>query len=134
MSCSYQMEEETFTEVSCVNNLHTGEVGFCSCTFWRFVRLFSLERIRNCNILWSVRVFFTFLEKKIASKYSLQEVYISLEKQQFRLLVTFSLIFVADTKIIFGYSFAAPLRFGTNLKWKWWKIIMICNWNVTFYC
>ena len=38
------------------------------------------------------------------------QVYICLEKQQFSLLVTFSLIFVADTKIIFGYIFEAHLK------------------------
>ena len=34
----------------------------------------------------------------------------SVEKHQFRLLVTFSLIFVADTKMIFGYNFVAPFN------------------------
>ena len=34
---------------------------------------------------------------------------ICLEKQQFRLLVTFSLIFVPDTKMIFSYNFVAPI-------------------------
>ena len=37
-------------------------------------------------------------------------MYICLEKQQFRLLVRFSLIFAADTKIMFGYNFVAPLK------------------------
>ena len=25
------------------------------------------------------------------------------------------------------------IMFGINLKWKWWKIITTCIWNVTFY-
>ena len=38
----------------------------------------------------------------------------SVEKHQFRLLVTFSLIFVADTKMIFGYNFVAPFNILYN--------------------
>ena len=67
--------------------------------------------------------FFTFLEKRRQHKYCLCEVnlvssckyliwwakgYICLEKQQFKTLVASSPIFVADTKIIFGYNFVAP--------------------------
>ena len=36
-----------------------------------------------------------------------REIY--LEKQQFKMLVVFSAIFMADTKIIFRYDFVAPL-------------------------
>ena len=32
------------------------------------------------------------------------------EKQQFKVFVVFSPIFVADTKIIFGYNLVAPLK------------------------
>ena len=71
VSCSYHMEEKTFIETSCINYINTGEKGFCSCNFWKFVRPFFLERV--CIKLWSVRIFLTFLEKKRASKYSLQE-------------------------------------------------------------
>ena len=38
----------------------------------------------------------------------------SVEKHQFRLLVTFSLIFVADTKMIFGYNFVSPVNILYN--------------------
>ena len=54
-------------------------------------------------------------------------MYISLEKQLFRLLVTFSLIFVADTKIIFGYDFVAPLRYNSGTKSK--KSDFIANYS-----
>ena len=33
-----------------------------------------------------------------------------LKKQQFKILVVFPHIFVADTKITYSYSFVAPLR------------------------
>ena len=36
-------------------------------------------------------------------------MYICLGKYHFKLLVTFSPIFVAETKITFGYDFVAPL-------------------------
>ena len=36
-------------------------------------------------------------------------MYIYFEKGQFKMLVTFSAIFVEDTKMILGYNFGAPL-------------------------
>ena len=50
---------------------------------------------------------------------------ISLEKQQFRLLVTLSLIFVADTKIIFGYNLVAPFRNFLDLQCSNYEKIFI---------
>ena len=38
-------------------------------------------------------------------------MYIYFEKEQFKILVAFLVIFVADTKIIFGYNFGSPLNF-----------------------
>ena len=38
-------------------------------------------------------------------------MYIYHEKWQFKRLVVFSFIFVADTKIIFGYNFVVPLTY-----------------------
>ena len=38
------------------------------------------------------------------------------EKQQFKMLLVFSPIFVADTKIIYRYDFVASLRFSDTLK------------------
>ena len=39
------------------------------------------------------------------------------EKHQFKMLVVLSPIFVADTKIIFGYNFVAPLIYFDLKKW-----------------
>ena len=41
----------------------------------------------------------------------------NLQKEQFKMLVVFSPIFVADTKIIFRYDFVAPLT----------KMVVICT-------
>ena len=40
------------------------------------------------------------------------KVYINCEKQQYKMLVALSPIFVADTKIIFLYNIVDPLRFS----------------------
>ena len=39
-----------------------------------------------------------------------------LNKKQFRILVAFPCIFVGDTKIIYGYNFAAPLTCFNNFS------------------
>ena len=85
--------------------------------------LFRQSEKKTSGSLWSVRVFFTFLEKRRLNKYCLWEAnlvfYMNIFalirlsakfiKQQFKILVVLSPTFVADTKIIFAYNFIAPL-------------------------
>ena len=80
---------------------------------------------KTCGIPWSVWVFFAFLEVRRLNKYCLWEanlvfyrnilvwcdkVKICCEKKNIKMLVVLSPIFVADTKIMFGCNFVAPLR------------------------
>ena len=44
---SYQMEQKTFIEISCIYNIHAGEKNFCSCCFWRFVSRLDSDRWKN---------------------------------------------------------------------------------------
>ena len=72
--------------------------------------LFRQSEKTFVHLLWSVRFFFTFLNKImfVRGKFSFLYVYIwfdvqiSREKQRFKLLIVFSPIFVADKKNIFG--------------------------------
>ena len=86
---------------------------------------------KTWEVLWSVRVFFAFKEKRRPDKYYLWEenlisymnVFSLYSKCEFnfrnsslKTLVVFSAIFVADTKIIFRYDFVASLMFCTNFS------------------
>ena len=62
MSSSYHIEQKTFIEESCTNNVETGEKSFCSCHFLRFVGIFFRQNEKISGILRSARVFFAFLE------------------------------------------------------------------------
>ena len=68
-----------------------------------------LEEIRHKCCLCKVNLVFCIQIFSLMSK-----GYSCLDKQQFKMLVTFSRIFVGDTKITFGYNVAAPL---TNLRY-----------------
>ena len=46
-SSSYHMEQKTFIEASCINNIHTGEKNFCTCWFWRFMNRLDLDRLKD---------------------------------------------------------------------------------------
>ena len=62
---------------------------------------------KTSGILWSVWVFYTYLEVMVIVWCDKVQIY--REKQRFKMLVVLSPIFVADTKIIFGYDFVARL-------------------------
>ena len=47
VSSSYHTSEKTFIEASCINKIHTAEIGFCNCYFWRFVSPFFSERVKK---------------------------------------------------------------------------------------
>ena len=75
MTSSYEMEQKTFIEASCVYHINTGGKVLCSCYFWRFVSFFfcySVKKIRSA--LLPVPVSFVFLKKRRPNKYSLWEV------------------------------------------------------------
>ena len=64
MSSSYLMEQKTFAEASCINDTHTRKTILAA--------VFS-DRVKKCSILWSVWVFFAFLEKTRSNRYCLWE-------------------------------------------------------------
>ena len=74
-SSTYHMGWKTFIEASCIYNIQTEENIFCSCFFWRFGIRFDLDRVKKSwSVLWSVRVFFAFIEKRLPNKYYVSEV------------------------------------------------------------
>ena len=116
------MELKTFIKASCMNNIHTEETP---------KQLLNLEcesfllkqNKKTCIILRSVWVFFGFPENRRPNRYYLWEVnlfsYIQIVSLMClsvnlswniadKMLVVFLRIFVADTKMIFGYNFLAP--------------------------
>ena len=54
-SSSYHMDQKTFTEASCIYNIHAGENFFCSCCFWRFVSRLDSDRLKNlkCTLVYT---------------------------------------------------------------------------------
>ena len=72
MSSSYHMEGKTLKQAVSVTCTLEKKV-FAAGTFEGLWVLSFQREWKNCGILWSVGVFFTFLEKKRASKYSLKE-------------------------------------------------------------
>ena len=53
MTSSYEMEQKTFIEASCVYHINTGGKVLCSCYFWRFVSFFfcySVKKNPQCTI------------------------------------------------------------------------------------
>ena len=120
---SSHMEYKTVIEASCINNIHAGEKVFSSCYFWRFVSSFFSGIVKKLVYIWSAWVFFTYLEKRVANRYYLWEVYlvwcakvwVYSEKQLSKKLAVFSSIFVADTKIFSEYNFVAPLKKSSTL-------------------
>ena len=52
MFSNHNMEEETFIEASCTNNMQTREKAFAAAYFQRFLRSFFLDRLKKL-ILWS---------------------------------------------------------------------------------
>ena len=68
---------------------------------------------KTFGILWSVWVFFAFLGIKGLNKYCL--------------LVVFSSISVANTKIIFVYNFVAPLKWHNTIVKKSYLNVTACN-------
>ena len=67
------MEWKTFIEASSIYNIHIEEKIFCSCYFWKFAIRFGQSK-RTWSVLWSVWVFFAFIEKRRRNKYCLWEV------------------------------------------------------------
>ena len=126
MSFSYHIVWKTFTEASCTNNIHTGEKTFCSATF-KGLWVISCKKTRG--ILRSVWVYFAFLEvrrqKILLERGKFSFLYVDVwfdvmkckcivKNNSFEMLVVFSPVFVADTKITFIYNFVAPLRFSLS--------------------
>ena len=72
-SSTHHMGWKTFIEGSYIYNIHTGEV-FCSWFFGRFVSRFDSDGNKIWSELWSVRVFFAFIEKRQPNKYYIWEV------------------------------------------------------------
>ena len=58
MSSSCHMEQKTFIEASCNNNIHTEEKVFCSSYVWRFESRFFLDRVKKLVVYL---VYMTFL-------------------------------------------------------------------------
>ena len=115
MSSSDHIEYKVFIEVSCANTIHTGEKGFCSCHFERLVgRSFSENERKRVLYLVCSSLFCISRGKKtkktllVRDIFSLLRAYIwfdvtkckfIVKNSSFKMLVVFSLIFVADTKI-----------------------------------
>ena len=52
LSSSYQIEQKTFIEACCNNNIHTGEKIFCGCDiFESFWSVLSRQSKNTCSIL-----------------------------------------------------------------------------------
>ena len=67
-SSSYNMEQKTFIEASCIYNIHTGKKFFCSCYFWRFS--FRFTQIKKLEVYFGLyQSSFTFIEKRKPNKY-----------------------------------------------------------------
>ena len=74
-SASYQVEQKTFIEASCIYSIHTGEKHFCSCYFWRFVSRLDSDRLKKCEVYFGLyESSLTFIEAKRPIKYCLCEV------------------------------------------------------------
>ena len=62
MSSGYHMEQKTFIEASCISIIHTGEKFLRNYCIWRFVSRFCPDSKKTSRILWSVWLFFAFLD------------------------------------------------------------------------
>ena len=61
MSFSYDLEQETFIEVSCTNKVHIGQKGFCNSHLLKVYRsLIFRQSKKTSGIFWSARVFLCF--------------------------------------------------------------------------
>ena len=74
MSSSCHMEQKTFIEASCNNNIHTGEKFFYSSYVWRFGSRFFLDRVKKLVVYLVYMTFFRFPEKIRPIEYWLWEV------------------------------------------------------------
>ena len=86
MSFSYHIEWKTFIEASCTNNIYTGEKTFCSCVFLLCGSFPFRQSKKTRGIIWSVWVFFSFLEIKRRNKYCLWEANLIFYMQIFGLM------------------------------------------------
>ena len=129
------LEKITSSVITWNKNIHRSKLHL-ELTHWRRIflqllllkvcELFRLRDTKKLEVYFGLyESSFTFIEKRRPSKYCSCEVnltsYIQLyslmfqdvnltRKQQFKMLVAFSPIFVGDTKIIFRYDFVAPLK------------------------
>ena len=118
---------KTFIEASCTNNIHIGEYHLWSYHFYRFMGHFFSDKAEKRDLDFDLfESFFAFLEVRRLEKCCLWEVYLVfymqmfhliwqsvnlLWKQQFKMLVAFSPIFVADKKVTFrGIGCKLPPR------------------------
>ena len=111
------MKSNVFQLSQVIKNIHRSKF-YQRHTHWRKGFLESLlskacgsflfrQSEKTSGILWSVWVFYTYLEVMVIVWCDKVQIY--REKQRFKMLVVLSPIFVADTKIIFGYDFVARL-------------------------
>ena len=111
------MKSNVFQLSQVIKNIHRSKF-YLWHTHWRKGFLESLlsktcgsflfrQSEKTSGILWSVWVFYTYLEVMVIVWCDKVQIY--REKQRFKMLVVLSPIFVADTKIIFGYDFVARL-------------------------
>ena len=71
MPSSNHMKEETFMEASFINDIHTWDRLFLQLLLLKACETFLFRQCRKvCSILWSVSVFFAFLEKRRSNKCS----------------------------------------------------------------
>ena len=54
VSSSYHIEEKTFIKECCTINIHSREIAFCSCNFWRFSSRFFSNRVKKLKINFSL--------------------------------------------------------------------------------
>ena len=48
-------------KASCTNNIHFGEMGFCSCYFQRFVGHFLSDKVRKCMVYFGLLESFFYI-------------------------------------------------------------------------
>ena len=87
---------------NCTNNIHTGEKGVTAATF----------KGRNKHCLWEANLVFLYVD----IWFGMTKRKFIVKKSSFKILVVFSLIFVADKKITFVYNFVAPLTIHINVN------------------
>ena len=97
-------------------------------------RFFS-DKVRKCVVYFGLfESFLHFFEIRRRNKYCLwvAKCKFIVKNSSFKMLVVFSPIFVADTKITFVYNFVAPLRKDIKVKLSQSDIFTIFLYQGTF--